>query len=149
MNRGRWNVLVPISSRCSRAAPSSSPPPREKDRRERDIRLRALCPPRAHTLGYIGGCDQEQGVLECPPPALLYHEKTWGAGRFARELSRSFPLSHHVWGIEGDDVGSIQSTNHQQPDVNYIQVLEKDDSPCTVNAQHLPFKGNQLRAQTG
>jgi hypothetical protein len=38
---------------------------------------------------------------------------------------------------------------HQQPDVNYIQVLEKVDFPCTVNAQHLPFKGNQLRAQTG
>jgi hypothetical protein len=39
--------------------------------------------------------------------------------------------------------------HHQQPDVNYIQVLEKVDFPCTVNAQHLPFKGNQLRAETG
>jgi hypothetical protein len=38
---------------------------------------------------------------------------------------------------------------HQQPDVNYIQVLEKVDFPCKVNAQHLPFKGNQLRAETG
>ena len=38
---------------------------------------------------------------------------------------------------------------HQQPDVNYIQILEKVDFPCTVNAQHLPFKGNQLRAITG
>ena len=26
--------------------------------------------------------------------------------------------------------------DHQQPDVNYIQVLEKVDFPCTVNAQH-------------
>ena len=42
-----------------------------------------------------------------------------------------------------------QISFHQQPDVNYIQVLEKVDSPCTVNAQHLPFKGNQLRAETG
>ena len=38
---------------------------------------------------------------------------------------------------------------HQQPDVNYIQVLEKVDFPCTVNAQHLLFKGNQLKAETG
>ena len=30
--------------------------------------------------------------------------------QFARELSRSFPLSHHVWGIGGDNVGLIQST---------------------------------------
>ena len=43
-------------------------------------------------------------------PWWLYHEKTWGGGLFARELSRSFPLSHHVWGIGGDDVGLIQST---------------------------------------
>jgi len=39
---------------------------REREReggreREREIRLRALCPPRAHTLGYVGECDQEQG----------------------------------------------------------------------------------------
>ena len=40
--------------------------------------------------------------------ALLYHEKTWGiVNRFVRELSRSFPLSHHVWGIGGDNVGLI------------------------------------------
>jgi hypothetical protein len=38
---------------------------------------------------------------------------------------------------------------HQQPDVSYIRVLEKVDFPCTVNAQHLPFQGNQLRAETG
>ena len=38
---------------------------------------------------------------------------------------------------------------HQQPDVNYIQVLEKVDFPCTVHAQRVPFKGNQLRAETG
>ena len=38
---------------------------------------------------------------------------------------------------------------HQQPDVTYIQVLEKDDFPCTVHAQRVPFKGNQLRAGTG
>ena len=29
---------------------------------------------------------------------------------FVRELSRSFPLSHHVWGIGGDNMGLIQST---------------------------------------
>ena len=38
---------------------------------------------------------------------------------------------------------------HQQPDVNYIKVLEKVDFPCTVHAQRVPFKGNQLRAETG
>ena len=45
--------------------------------------------------------------------------------------------------------GYLWRDNHQQPDVNYIQVLEKVDFPCKVNAQHLPFKGNQLSAQTG
>ena len=29
----------------------------ERERRVSDIRSRALCPPRAHTLGYSGGCD--------------------------------------------------------------------------------------------
>jgi hypothetical protein len=43
-----------------------------------------------------------------------------------------------------DDAG----LDHQQPDVNYIQVLEKVDFPCTVHAQRLPFKGNQLGAET-
>ena len=42
--------------------------------------------------------------------ALLYHEKTLGVGRFVREPSRSFHVSHHVWGIGGDNVGLIQST---------------------------------------
>jgi len=37
----------------------------ERERRERDIRLRALCTPRPHTVGYVGGCDQEQGVMDC------------------------------------------------------------------------------------
>ena len=40
-------------------------------------------------------------------------------------------------------------TLHQQPDVNYIQILEKVDFPCTVHAQRVPFKGNQVRAETG
>ena len=39
--------------------------------------------------------------------------------------------------------------HHQQPDANYIQVLEKVDFPCTVHAQRVPLKGNQLRAETG
>ena len=39
--------------------------------------------------------------------------------------------------------------NHQQPDVNCIQVLEKVDFACSVHAQRVPFKGNQLRAETG
>ena len=34
---------------------------------ERDNRLRALGPARCHTVGYIGGCAQEQAEIE--PPA--------------------------------------------------------------------------------
>ena len=34
-------------------------------KRERDNRLRALRATRPHTVGYIGGCDQEQGEIEC------------------------------------------------------------------------------------
>ena len=46
-----------------------------------------------------------------------------------------------------DDIYAV--LHHQQPDVNYIQVIEKVDFPCMVNAQHLLIKGNQLRAGTG
>ena len=34
--------------------------------REKDSSLRALRATRPHTVSYIGGCDQEQGVMECP-----------------------------------------------------------------------------------
>ena len=43
----------------------------QRERREKDIRLRALRPPRPHALAYLGGCDQEQGVVECPWKARL------------------------------------------------------------------------------
>jgi hypothetical protein len=33
--------------------------------------------------------------------------------------------------------------------VNYIQVLEKVDFPCMVTLTASPFKGNQLKAETG
>jgi len=46
-------------------------------------------------------------------------------------------------------VVTLRSWYHQQPDVNYIQVLEKVDFSCTVHGQRVPFKGNQLRAETG
>ena len=35
-----------------------------RQRREKHIGLQALCPPRAHTLGYIEECDQEEGTIE-------------------------------------------------------------------------------------
>ena len=54
------------------------------------------------------------------------------------------PLRDSVQRLVGGEAKS-----HQQPDVNYIQVLEKFDFPCTVHAQRVPFKGNQLRAETG
>ena len=39
--------------------------------------------------------------------------------------------------------------SHQQPDVNYIQVLEKVDFPRMVTLTGSPFKGNKLKAETG
>ena len=39
--------------------------------------------------------------------------------------------------------------NHQQPDVNYIQVLENVDFPWMVTLTGSPFKGNHLKAETG
>jgi len=39
--------------------------------------------------------------------------------------------------------------HHQQPDVNYIQVLEKVVFSCTVHAQRAPLMGNQVTAETG
>jgi hypothetical protein len=48
--------------------------------REKDNRLRALRAARAHTVGFIGGCDQEQGkikyfcnVLRGSMPLFAYH----------------------------------------------------------------------------
>ena len=38
----------------------------------REERLRALRAARSHTVGYIGGCDEEQGELECPCHELLF-----------------------------------------------------------------------------
>ena len=55
--------------------------------------------------------------------------------------SNSTPTGHYSRTMPG--------ALHQQSDVNYIQVLEKVDFPCTVKAEHLPFKGKQLRAETG
>ena len=42
------------------------------ERKEAPLALRAT---RSHTVGYIGGCDQEEGEIEWAPPALrhLYH----------------------------------------------------------------------------
>ena len=36
---------------------------REREREHAPLALRATRP---HTVGYIGGCDQEEGVIECP-----------------------------------------------------------------------------------
>ena len=33
---------------------------------ERENRLRALHTTRPPTVGYVGGCDQEEGVIKCP-----------------------------------------------------------------------------------
>jgi hypothetical protein len=44
---------------------------------------------------------------------------------------------------------ALRRVIHQQPDLNCIQVLEEFDFPCTVHAQRVPFKGNQLRAEMG
>jgi len=48
----------------------SLPPPSEStascDQVERQQAPLALRATRPHTVGYIGGCDQEEGVIECP-----------------------------------------------------------------------------------
>jgi len=54
----------------------------ERERRKRDIRLRALCPPHTHALGYIGGSDQEEGVIEC----LFRSDSAQGQGDAAPPL---------------------------------------------------------------
>ena len=43
---------------------------RERQNPERDDRLRALRATRPHTVGYIGGRDQEQREIECPGGCL-------------------------------------------------------------------------------
>ena len=50
--------------------------------RERENRLRALRAARPKTLGYIGGCDQEQGVIKSA------HTHPLAAGALALELAR-------------------------------------------------------------
>ena len=66
------------------------------------------------------------GQLKSPPPLT-----TWGAGRFVRELSRSFPLSHHVWGIGGDNVGLIHSTKAPKMKRNFDTSTATDESTAT------------------
>ena len=55
--------------------------------RERDNRSRALRATRPHTVGYIGGCDQEEGEIECPgramalAPTRIFEEEGWNGRR--------------------------------------------------------------------
>jgi len=55
---------------------------RQASPRERDNRLRTLRATRAHTLGYIGGCDQEQGRSNraCQLKKNLHHGAVREAG---------------------------------------------------------------------
>ena len=57
------------------------------DERERYIydRLRALRHTRPHTVGYIGGCDQEEGMLERP---CARH----GRSQLVQHLRRHLPI---------------------------------------------------------
>jgi hypothetical protein len=80
-------------------------------------------------------------------------EREYLGGRNLSKMNGAFQRCH----VQAPQIGPgsraafvwLRGGIHQQPGVNYIQVLEKFDFPCTVNAQHLPFKGNQLRAETG
>ena len=66
---------------------------RQKER-ERENRLQALRPARPHTVGYIGVCDQEQGVIECPLQVLCIVIMYMGTFIFGSLLSEvSFPLA--------------------------------------------------------
>ena len=93
--------------------------------RERDNRLRALRATRPHTGGYIGGCGQEEGVIEREARSTTFRSlphsvrRTWGAVSYERGTPvglrrtlafRSLPHSVHrtcveVWklrfGVQG------------------------------------------------
>ena len=89
------------------------------------------------------------------PSRPVQREKVHGVGSTLRVYGVwGTPYTLNVWGMFRRCGVCVAGTAtclafHQQPDVNYIEVLEKVDFPCTVNAQRLPFKGNQLRAETG
>ena len=55
-----------------------------------------------------------KGSVHAPGPRLPWkfssHPTLGECNQLVRELSFSFPLSHHVWCIGGDNVGLIQST---------------------------------------
>ena len=55
-----------------------------------------------------------------------------------RELSRSFPLSHHVWGIGGDNVGLIQSTKTPKHQVYALRVYLADEGEA-AEQQEMPL----------
>ena len=57
---------------------------------ERDDRLRALRATRPHTVGYIGGCDEEKGEIESP---------THVTGIVCPESSASRKPPVAVWGV--------------------------------------------------
>ena len=87
---------------------------RESEECEREIRLRALCPPRGHTLGCIGGGDQvarsaaraaalSSGISPADINQLLYRMSGVGWKHRAHP-GESFGLTRH--GVEGLEFGS-------------------------------------------
>ena len=77
-----------------------------------------------HAMNLRVGCG---ACLVTLRPKYRPDEKTWGAvNRFVRELSRSLPLSHHAWGIGGDNVGLIHSTKAPSRTL-HSEILERTD----------------------
>ena len=64
----------------------------EREREEAPLALRAARP---HTVVYIGGCDQEEGEIECPNASLCSQDvRRGGAGE-----TRGQPLHVHARGV--------------------------------------------------
>ena len=64
---GEHGVVGFVGERGGRERERERDSERARERRERDTRLRALRATRPHTLGHVGGCDQEQGEIEHLP----------------------------------------------------------------------------------
>ena len=54
---------------------------RERGEREREEDRLALRAARPHTVGFVRGCEQEEGGVECPcPPSTIYNRRLADSG---------------------------------------------------------------------
>jgi len=100
----------------------------------------------AHRENLMGGGGQKCRIsIQTPHP-------TPGSVGVTRRVPLSTPATHHhsrtlsrqsLQATLAEISPSTYNRNHQQPEVNYFDVLEKGDFPCILNSESLVFRGKR------